>query len=103
MPATHGRRQIAPTHSFSNLSNMAGTPRGLARSLNKFPSARVIEAHALEAAGNAAKWAQSAFARAGTEDHGEGGGGTDEKQRRLVRIRFGRWCVRCGAVQCGPF
>lgn len=43
----------------------------------------------MEAAGNAAKWAQCVFARVGAQGHGEGGGGgkdEEERQRRLVRM-----------------
>lgn len=76
-----------------NAMKHVGTPRCPRlsySSLHKFPSARTVEAHALEAAANGAKWVRTALARAakssgGGSGPGRGGGREKEDQRLLVR------------------
>lgn len=73
-----------PSNSFGNLANMAGTPRAPRLSysaLHKFPSARTVEAHALEAAANGARWVHAAIAKA------SGGGGEVKEELRRPSVR----------------
>jgi len=83
-----------PSNSFGNLANMGGTPRAPRLSysaLQKFPSARTVEAHALEAAANGARWVQTAFAKA------SGGGGEKKEELRRASVRrmiAGGYCRR---------
>ncbi|CAN0106225.1 unnamed protein product [Ectocarpus sp. 12 AP-2014] len=76
-----GGAPTTPSRSYASLSNMhVGTPRAPRLSysaLHKFPSARAVEAHALEASSNGAKWARSAISRAGG---GDGSGETKAEQ-----------------------
>ncbi|CAM9340060.1 unnamed protein product, partial [Ectocarpus fasciculatus] len=77
-----GGAPSTPSRSYASLSNMhVGTPRAPRLSysaLHKFPSARAVEAHALEASSNGAKWARSAISRVG-----RGGGGGETKAEQL--------------------
>ena len=51
----------------ANTPSSLGTPGGRG-SMRAFPSPRAVEGHALEAAANAARWAQSASSRAGVSE-----------------------------------
>lgn len=96
----------APSRSFGNLANMVATPRRTRLSysaLHKFPSPRAVEAHALEAAENGAKWVQSVVARlSGRGGVGGGGGGGVEEQRRqsvsAVRVWGEQERIVCGKL-----
>lgn len=52
----------------SSTSSIGGTPSLRSLSMRKFPSPRVIEAHALEAASNAGRWVRSAATRSGSQE-----------------------------------
>lgn len=87
-----------PSNSFGNLANMTGTPRAPRlsySSLHKFPSARTVEAHALEAAANGARWVHTAVAKA------RGGGGEVKEELRRASVR--REDVGVGVARCRTF
>eukprot|EP00752_Nemacystus_decipiens_P007500 g6701.t1 len=94
-----GAAMGAPSRSFGNLANMVATPRRARLSysaLHKFPSPRIVEAHALEAAENGSKWVQSVVARLGGRAGGGGGGGGvgAEAQRRQSQLERERQLLR---------